>query len=174
MEATEAQGGARPRRSNEVGPTGKEVARRVKEIRGERRLTTDDLAKHVTELGQPMRSTTVTKIERGQRRVDVDDLVALAIALNVSPLALLLPVDTNAEVVTQLTAERFAARGDAWRWGTGARNGLSVSTSKRSSGTIFATSFNSRARGNVTMPASDTWKPMSNARRAMSRSPVKQ
>ena len=30
-----------------------------------------------------------------------------------------------------------------------------------------ATSFSSNARGNVTMPASETWKPMSRARRAM-------
>ena len=37
-------------------------------------------------------------------------------------------------------------------------------SSRRSSGTIRATSFSSSARGNVTMPASDRWKPMSRAR----------
>ncbi|MFF9215514.1 helix-turn-helix domain-containing protein [Streptomyces viridosporus] len=121
MEATEAQGASRPRRANEVGPTGRAVASRVKDLREASRLTTEALAQRVSDAGQPMRSTTITKIEQAKRRVDVDDLMALAIALNVSPLALLLPVDEDDKFVAQLTTTRDATRGDAWRWGTGAR-----------------------------------------------------
>ncbi len=45
------------------------------------------------------------------------------------------------------------------RWGTGARNGLSVSTSKRSNGQRSAAARTSAAFLNVTMPLNDTYMP---------------
>ncbi|WP_443072324.1 helix-turn-helix domain-containing protein [Streptomyces sp. NBC_01485] len=47
------------------------------------------LAGRVTALGHPMSNTTLSRIERIQRRCDVDDLVVIAEALLVSPLVLL-------------------------------------------------------------------------------------
>ncbi|MFE0578127.1 helix-turn-helix domain-containing protein [Streptomyces sp. NPDC058874] len=49
------------------------------------------LAARATALGHPMTVTTISRIERRRRRCDVDDLVAIAAALGVSPLVLLQP-----------------------------------------------------------------------------------
>ncbi|MEU9643607.1 helix-turn-helix transcriptional regulator [Streptomyces sp. NPDC048188] len=46
-------------------------------------------AERVTEAGRPMSASVLGKVESGARRVDVDDLVALAAALEVRPQELL-------------------------------------------------------------------------------------
>lgn len=74
---------------NELGAAAERVAANVKRFRFARRLTTVQLAAAVTAEGRQMYATTVTKIEKLQRRVDVDDLVALAAALGVDPVLLL-------------------------------------------------------------------------------------
>jgi transcriptional regulator with XRE-family HTH domain len=66
------------------------VADNVRRLRDIRRLTTAGLAERVSARGVPMLPTTVTKIEKKNRRVTVDELAALADALNVAPAALLL------------------------------------------------------------------------------------
>ena len=48
-----------------------------------------DVSGRLAAAGRPMAHNTVSEIERGARRVDVDDLMALAAALDVSPIALL-------------------------------------------------------------------------------------
>ncbi|MEU2311200.1 helix-turn-helix domain-containing protein [Streptomyces albidoflavus] len=58
-----------------------------------------ELSSRLKLLGRPILPSGITKIEQGQRRVDVDDLVALAIALKVTPNRLLFgkpPVDPEA------------------------------------------------------------------------------
>jgi hypothetical protein len=55
------------------------------------------------------------RIEAGDRRVDVDDLVALALALDVSPLALLLPTEASSLVPE---GDRYAAE-RIWDWARG-------------------------------------------------------
>jgi hypothetical protein len=54
-------------------------------------------------------------LEKGTRRIDVDDLVAIALVLNVSPVALLLPTDDEriVEKGDQLPVDRI------WMWGLG-------------------------------------------------------
>jgi transcriptional regulator with XRE-family HTH domain len=47
--------------------------------------------------GSGVGANAVSEIENGQRRIDVDDLIALATALDVSPVALLMPRDELAE-----------------------------------------------------------------------------
>ena len=83
-------------------PVREVVRRNLIKFRGLRGMSQDQLAKRVTDLGVPMRQTTVAKIERPDgpdakgrfiraRDVDVSELVAFALALDVSPLRLLLP-----------------------------------------------------------------------------------
>ena len=67
-----------------------------------------------------------------------------------------------------------AGRLVAPRWGTGARYGLSVSTSSRSSGQRTAAAWTSVAPLNVTMPEKLTNAPRSRQRRTSSGPPVKQ
>lgn len=110
----------RPRRANELGPSGTRLAENLKALRSSLPLTTDQLAARVTAYGRPMRANTITKIEKEQRRVDVDDLVALALALETRPDALLLP-PTIAMDEVELVEGKTVTAFDAWRWANGAR-----------------------------------------------------
>ncbi|MER5572029.1 helix-turn-helix domain-containing protein [Streptomyces massasporeus] len=76
-------------RSLEIGPAGMRAARTIEILRTERGLAQRELAARVTAIGRPMTNTMLSRIERAQRRCDIDDLVALAQALRISPLALL-------------------------------------------------------------------------------------
>ena len=76
-------------RANELGPVAERVAANIKRQRFTRRMTTEQLAESVSGLGRPMYANTITKIEKLQRRVDVDDLTALATALGVTAAQLL-------------------------------------------------------------------------------------
>ncbi|MFI1109810.1 MULTISPECIES: helix-turn-helix domain-containing protein [Streptomyces] len=73
----------------EIGTAGMRTARAIEILRAERGLAQRELAARVTALGRPMSNTMLSRIERAQRRCDIDDLVALARALQVSPMALL-------------------------------------------------------------------------------------
>jgi transcriptional regulator with XRE-family HTH domain len=68
----------------ELGPVGQTVRAKVAAARKRRGLTLRDLAEKVQAAGRPMAHNTISEIERGARRVDVDDLVTLAKALGVS------------------------------------------------------------------------------------------
>ncbi|MET9084315.1 helix-turn-helix transcriptional regulator [Streptomyces sp. NPDC004237] len=76
-------------RSLDIGPAGTRTARTIEIVRTERGLSQRRLAARVTAVGRPMSNTMLSRIERAQRRCDVDDLVALAEALHVSVLVLL-------------------------------------------------------------------------------------
>lgn len=75
-----------------VGPAGDIVRRNVRRLRTERRLTTERLAELLSEQrGRSIPASGISRLELGQRRVDVDDLSALAAALGVTPVQLLEP-----------------------------------------------------------------------------------
>ncbi|MEV0553845.1 helix-turn-helix transcriptional regulator [Streptomyces sp. NPDC050597] len=78
-----------PPRSLEIGLAGIQAARSIEILRTESGLSQRQLAGRVTALGHPMSNTMLSRIERIQRRCDVDDLVVIAEALLVSPLVLL-------------------------------------------------------------------------------------
>ena len=73
-----------------LGVTGKYVADAVRVYRQKRDLTYKELEKRLTNLGRTIPELGLRRIEAEARRVDVDDLLALAVALEVSPLQLLL------------------------------------------------------------------------------------
>ncbi|MET9195622.1 helix-turn-helix transcriptional regulator [Streptomyces olivaceus] len=76
-------------RSLEIGPAGMRAARTIETLRVERGLGQRQLAERCAALGRPMSNTMLSRIGLAKRRCDVDDLVAIADALQVSPLALL-------------------------------------------------------------------------------------
>ncbi|GGZ80300.1 helix-turn-helix domain-containing protein [Streptomyces echinoruber] len=76
-------------RAIQIGEAGERVAAAVAALRQSRGWDQRHLAERVTEAGRPMSTSVLGKIEAGARRVDVDDLVALAAALEVSPARLL-------------------------------------------------------------------------------------
>lgn len=77
-----------------LGPVGSRVAKNLRRVRNSRtvdgeRFTTRRLARTVSDLGIPMSASAVTKIEKQDRRMTVDELVAFAEALGVPVLVLL-------------------------------------------------------------------------------------
>jgi len=112
------------------GATAETVSANVKRLRTSKNLGLRGLAKKLGEVGRPLGHGAVDQIEKGTRRVDVDDLLALAVALDVVPSALLMPEPTKEEWDTFTNAEKLldtwtaettgnpegvAAR-DLWRW----------------------------------------------------------
>lgn len=80
------------RKAIELGPTAETVARNVKRFRTSLRgWTLGELSERMTDVGRPMTGNTLSAIETQARRIDVDDLIALSAALEVSPAALLMP-----------------------------------------------------------------------------------
>jgi len=102
--------------SETVKVTGQRVARRIRELRLERSLTLADLAARLAELDRSYTLSTLSRIEQGKRRVDTDDLVALALALDVPPNTILFPPDEHHEAKTKLTANIEADTAAVLRW----------------------------------------------------------
>ena len=108
----------------EPEPSSERVAANLSQIRHERRLSYAELSRRLTAIGHPILDTGLMKIEKGHRRVDVDDLVALALALDVTPNRLLLP-DTDfanpGETITLTAGGPKVRVSDAWSWAYGER-----------------------------------------------------
>ncbi|MGA5472535.1 helix-turn-helix domain-containing protein [Streptomyces arboris] len=77
-------------RTYRAGAAAEHTARTVAAEREARGWEQRELAERLTQAGRPMTQPIVSRIESGTRRVDVDDLVALAAVFGVSP-AVLLP-----------------------------------------------------------------------------------
>lgn len=77
------------RATNGIGQAGHNAAANIRRLREGQQLTYVELARRLAALGRPVPVLGLRRIEHGERRVDVDDLVAFAQALHV-PLADLL------------------------------------------------------------------------------------
>lgn len=103
----------------EPGPTGDRAARNVQELRGN--ITFTDLASRLAALGRHLNAESLGKIEHHdpnkRRRMDVDDLVALALALDTTPNRLLLTQEADNTDVT-LAPNATVKAVDAWHWAT--------------------------------------------------------
>jgi hypothetical protein len=84
-------------------------------------MTVYDVSRKLGEIGWPIVASGITRIELGQRRVDADDLVALAVALGCSPLRLILPASASAEACPAVTPLTAAPPADLWAWAAGER-----------------------------------------------------
>ncbi len=101
-------------------PVAARVAANVRTLRNERGLDLADVSETMTALGRPLSLNGVSKVERGKRGVDVDDLLAMALALDVSPNRLLLTPGAGDDQVA-LTTEVNISERLAWEWATGER-----------------------------------------------------
>lgn len=105
-------------RAVEQGPVGEAVAVNVRQVRERRRLSQQQLASKMGDLGRPVQASTIAKIEGGDRRVDVDDLLVLAVALNVAPARLLVP-DTGMDDEVAITKSVRMPGWSVWAWANG-------------------------------------------------------
>lgn len=71
------------------GPAADHVVENMKRLRAGLRWSLAELSEEMSRVGRPILPSGLHRIEQGKRRIDVDDLVALAAALRVPPLALL-------------------------------------------------------------------------------------
>lgn len=89
----------------------------MKRIREGRRLTYREVTDRLAEMGRPMPPLALSRIEAGTRRVDVDDLVALAVALGVNASSLLLPHKATDRI--EVTGAGTVDAHMAWAWADG-------------------------------------------------------
>jgi len=73
-----------------LGPTGESTRHRFKHRRKKMRMSYAELSRILDDLGRPIPPLGLRRIENGQRRIDVDDLIALSWALEVSPIDMLI------------------------------------------------------------------------------------
>lgn len=108
----------RGRQKVERGPISDHVAENVAALRKVRGLSQQELSDRLGELGRPMLPSAISKIEGRDRGVDVDDLMALAVALGVNPSRLLLPPDAWERDILLTPASAVPAF-LAWQWADG-------------------------------------------------------
>ncbi len=77
-----------------------------------------ELAQRVSDLGVPLRVNSISRLENGTRVADVPELLALAVALDVTPNRLLLTADATDEPVG-LTPNLSVTARCAWKWAAG-------------------------------------------------------
>lgn len=92
-------------RAFQAGAVGEHAARAVTVEREGRGWEQRELAERLTQAGRPMSQPIVSRIESGARRIDVDDLVALAQVFGISAAALL-PAAEEDEAVTPRARRR--------------------------------------------------------------------
>lgn len=101
----------------DLGPTGHTVAANVKRLRESRNLTFARLSELITANGRDMKPLALRRIESRARRVDADDLTALAVALGVSPVTLIMPESGAARDIVRVTGYAHDVGANvAWLW----------------------------------------------------------
>jgi len=104
-----------------LGPTGVRVRANVKKLRQAHGMTYRELSERLERLGRPIPVLGLSRLERGERRVDADDLVALALALEVTPNRLMLPDVDRPGISTRwlLTPTATGDPQELWTWAQG-------------------------------------------------------
>lgn len=102
-------------RGNDIGLSGVEVGRNVARLRSLRGMSLKALEAKLGELDRKISWSSISKLENGTRKVDADDLMALAVALDVSPLSLLLPNTPGPFDQVEATGLTTTAA-DLWTW----------------------------------------------------------
>lgn len=96
--------------------TGEAVRENVRRLREGQNLTYAALSRRLDEIGRPIATLGLSRVEAGERRVDSDDLVALALALRTTPAYLLMPDTPDEEDVVASTAVPEISARELWDW----------------------------------------------------------
>lgn len=97
------------------GPTAKTVRENIERGRKSKDLTWAQMSRFLSQRGRPIAPLGLRRIEEGQRRVDVDDLMAIAIVLNVTPYDLLLPPVASTGTV-DISGAQQKTSAEVWAW----------------------------------------------------------
>ncbi|WP_159395608.1 helix-turn-helix domain-containing protein [Streptomyces sp. 3211] len=107
------------RRAVEIGPTGKTVAENLTRLRRARGLSTRQLSAALEQSGRALSPSGITRMEKAERHVTADELLALAAVLRVNPSALLLPATTEGDF--DVTGVGRVNAQILWEWADGER-----------------------------------------------------
>ena len=105
-----------------LGNTGEAVRENVKRRREAENLSYAELSRRLEEIGNPIPPLGLRRIESGERKVDVDDLAALASILRTTPPYLLMPDVEGKDDLVAVTGNEEATASDVWHWLTGYRS----------------------------------------------------
>lgn len=113
-------------------PTGASVALNIQRARTRMGWNFADLSRALAHAGHPLAIMTLQRIERGDRRIDVDDLTAFAAVLGVQVVDLLKPRNCEDDLLDHLAREKKQLTGvppltenEAWAWLSGTLTDLS-------------------------------------------------
>jgi transcriptional regulator with XRE-family HTH domain len=103
-----------------IGPAGEVLAANIKRIRTAQRLGYAELSRLLTDIGRQIPELGLRRIEKGERRVDYDDLLALAYVLKVCPVDLMVSMDASDDESYPVVPEREFRTGSVREWIAGA------------------------------------------------------
>lgn len=107
------------KRGNAKGSTSEVVARQVRARRQSLGLDLAGLSAELTNLDWPIPVAALSRLENGQRRIDVDDLMALAVALKTTPNELLLAPGNPEVFATGTGLPEWVRSDEAMMWAIG-------------------------------------------------------
>lgn len=105
-----------PAPKNPLGPAGETLRGNLRRIRIGRAFSYQGLSDLLAATGRRLPPISLRRIEDGTRRVDVDDLMALSVALDVSVVDLIVPATLDDTMPWHATARLSlpAGRGRSW------------------------------------------------------------
>jgi transcriptional regulator with XRE-family HTH domain len=101
------------------GPTGNTISENVKRMRESQNLTYAELSRRLAKLESPIPELGLRNIEKGQRKIDADELVALAHVLSTTPSMLLMPKVESPETSVTITGMADVPASEVWEWLSG-------------------------------------------------------
>lgn len=109
---------------SDLGPTGETVRANIKRFREARNLTFAELSRRLDQVGRPIPPLGLRRAEEGNRKIDVDDLTALAEVFGVAPVGLLVRQDDSLKSgdLVEVTGPGQVTAGEHWAWLTGDAN----------------------------------------------------
>jgi hypothetical protein len=95
-----------------TGPAGQVLAGNIRRIREAQRIGYMELSRLLADVGRPIPELGLRRIEKGERRVDFDDLLALAYVLKVCPVDLMVSNEAaDNDPYQVIPTERLASSG---------------------------------------------------------------
>jgi transcriptional regulator with XRE-family HTH domain len=99
-----------------VGPASLVLAANIARVREAKRLSYIDLSRELSRAGRPIPELGLRRIEKGERRIDFDDLIAIAYVLRVCPVDLMISGDVADSDPYPVTATRLYESGSVRDW----------------------------------------------------------
>lgn len=99
-----------------LGPTGQAVRDNIQRLREAQHLTFAELSRRLEAVGNPIPPLGLRRIEAGERKVDVDDLAALAVVLGTVPNYLLMPATNTGNEDATVTGMKTVSAFEVWQW----------------------------------------------------------